>query len=193
MAFTYIPEDGSGLTTANAYYSLEDIEAEMENIVSDEWDKLEDEDKKLLSVKVTNFFEERFRWYGEIFKSGQSLQWPRTKNYDSKGEIIPAGTMPKQLLVAFTLMCREASEDEELLDFDTLDRAGELKSWSTDGLDVSFGSTSGSGQGSSRGKDKATEGQIYGTKFTQIEVLVRSIGEIKNLDWISSNRQTVVR
>lgn len=190
MAFTYTPEDGTGLSNANAYFPLATIETELENIVSDDWDKNDEGDKQLLGVKVTRFFEERFRFYGNTLTETQALLWPRTRNFDNRGVEIPAGEMPKQLLTAFSLMCKEAAEDESILDFDTLDRAGELKSWSTDGLSVDFGSQSNS---SGRNADDAVKDQLYGTKFTQIEVLLRSIGEIKGVDWVTTNRQTEVR
>lgn len=188
MPFVYNAEDGSGLSEANSYFEIDSVEAAINNLDSTEWDANSDEDKQKTAVRVTRFFEERFRFYGESLTSTQALQWPRTKNYDNKGDIIDPGTMPPQLLDAFALVCTEFAKDNSTLEFDTLDRAGDPRSWSTDGLTVGFGSSSRDPHTGNVSRD-----QLYGTKFVQIEVLLRSIGEIKDVDWVTSNRQSVVR
>lgn len=39
MAFTFTAENGSGLSNANSYYTIEAIDAELENFDDTEWQK----------------------------------------------------------------------------------------------------------------------------------------------------------
>jgi len=191
MPLTVIPENGTGLANANAYFSLATVETEMEKVSAPEWDLLSAEKKNLLLVGATAQIDLRYRFYGKVFNTVQALQWPRTINYDNEGRVINAGTMPKQLLTALTYTMKAASEDQGFLDFDTTDAAGVLKSWSTDGLSLSFGTISSSSS-SSGSKEKNQPPALFEESIVEVQVLLRSIGELKNTEWVESNKQTMV-
>lgn len=201
MAITLIVEDGTGVEGANTYMSLEDAdEAAANTAYAESWDELEDEAKKLYLLVFTEMLDNRFRYYGKILFDTQSLQWPRTKNYDDKGRIIPPGTIPPQLIGALLYLILLASTDEDLVkEPDTIDRMGDIKSWSTDGLAVNFGSSQSSGTATAKERQENIDRYnaqfvpLFETRYPDLEVRLRSIGELKYEDWVTTNRQTVVK
>ena len=175
MAFSFTPEDGTGLPSANSYFDLETIQAVMDDLESPAWDNLDEVAQQKLAVRVTANLDLQFRFYGAVFNEDQALQWPRTKNYDDRGKIIPAGEMPNQLLKAVVLMCKEAAEDDDPLDVTEDDVSGNVKSWSTEGLSVSFG---GKGETLEERKMERQLGSLFETQLVEVQVLLRSIGAL---------------
>lgn len=201
MAITLIVEDGSGLGGANTYISLEDAdEAAESSQYAEKWEELEEDQKILYLVVFTQMLDTRFRFYGKVLTDEQALQWPRTKNYDDKGRVIPAGTIPKQLTDALMFLVLLAATDEDIVNEpDTTDRTGDIKSWSTDGLAINFGSNQSSGTTTAKERQENIDRynsqfvQLFETRYPDLEVRLRSIGELKYEDWVTSNRQTVVK
>lgn len=199
MALTVVVETGSVVANANSYMAVADVDTAAEGTaLADAWAELEDTQKNLYVVLATQYLDTRFRFYGKILDEDQVLQWPRTKNYDDKGRIIPAGTIPQQLKDAVVFLAMQMAADEEFNEADQSDRTGDIKSWSTDGLSVDFakqdtGTATAKERQENADRYNAVFKQLFETRFPELEVKLRSIGELKFEDWVTTNRQTVVK
>ena len=60
-----------------------------------------------------------------------------------------------------------------------------IKSWSTDGLSITFDAPT-----SKEGTTGAGNEQVLGQRFAEVELILRSIGTRKDADWIGANKQT---
>ena len=108
MAFTFIVEDGTGLTTATSYVSVsgaDDIIAM--NIHADTgWSALSTDSKERLLAWASRYLDAHTRWFGTKTVETSQLRWPRTGVCDRDGIEIDANTIPYQLEVATAEMAR---------------------------------------------------------------------------------------
>lgn len=182
-----IVEDGSNVPNANSYQSIADITALVANTpYADEWDA--SEDQELYAAGAAAYIDLRFRSYGDVLFDDQSMQWPRTKNYDSKGVIIPAGTIPKELKQAQAYLAAYFAANPDEFE-EIFDGSVQMKSWSTDGLAITFDSSTNS-------KGETTESameQVLGTRYPQVELILRPIATRKDANWLGPNKQSVVK
>jgi len=198
-AYNLLVEDGSIVVNANTYLNLTTAEPYVAKTRGETtWAALTNEVQADYLKLATQYLETHFRWYGNTHSDSQQLQWPRSKNYDDKGRVMTAGTIPDQIKRAEAWLAVEIALDPGLLeDADTIDRAGDVKSWSTDGLDVSFGDTNkasaGSGGGGSTKVADLTFAPLFDTRFPELEIIVRSIGEFFYQDFVTTNRKTIVK
>jgi len=186
---TITVEDGSVIADADSYVSVAEADAVLvEDIAlgAEAWNALDDENKEEFLKIAARFLERRFRWYGSPIVGGQSLQWPRTKNFDDKGDIISPGVIPKQLKDAQIEVARFFTvEPEDVVTI--VDGGGVPKSWGTDGLSITFDTTAVDSS-----KEDKGSGVLLGTRFVDLEFLLRSIGTWKDLHWLQVTKQTVV-
>jgi len=187
---TLIVEYGTVVNDANSYVTLAEANAALEEdiaIGSAAWNLLDDEVREELLIQATKFLEIRYRWYGTTTVVGQSLNWPRSKNFDDLGDIIPPGTIPDQLKDAQIEIARNYSTDlDEVTNI--VNGSGIPKSWSTDGLSISFDNQALDSKEGGKG-----EGILMGTRYVDLEFRLRSIGTWKDLNWLQVTKQTVVR
>lgn len=189
MPVTLIVEDGSNVANSNTYLSR--AAANTRAIASNDeavWSALSDDVKDLNLALALIYIERRFRFYGEALFASQSLQWPRTRNYDNKGILIAQGDIPEQLLQAQMLIALLFATDEELKETDVLDSAGDIKSLSANDFRADF---SGPAKGSDLSMSRYAS--IFDSRVPDLQVILRSIGELKPEEWLTSNKQTVVR
>ena len=74
MAITLIKEDGTGLSTANCYADLDDLEAQSE-LLGEDISAYSDEQKKAALYVAANKFIDRLHTFkGELVDSGQSMK-----------------------------------------------------------------------------------------------------------------------
>lgn len=189
MAIALVVEDGTGKANANSYLSVEEASdqfagSEMEQT----WTTMSSQQQEKLLRDATKWLEARFRFYGEALTADQALQWPRTKNFDELGRIIPAGVIPKQLKDAVFALAYAFAADPDSAD-DVVSGQGAVKSWSTDGLNISFDSSAIDGAG---GRMEGA-GALLGDRYINVEFSLRSIATLKDIDWLQVNKQTVVR
>jgi len=184
-----ILEDGSVVTDSNSYVTVteaDDVLVEDIALGAATWNLLDEDNKEEFLIVATRFLEVRFRWYGLPTVAGQSLQWPRTKNFDDKGDLINPGTIPQQLKDAQIELARYFStEPEDVVQI--VDGGGIPKTWVTDGLSMTFDTDA-----LDQGKEKKGEGVLMGTRFVTLELLLRSIGTWKDLDFLQVSKKTVI-
>ena len=180
-------EDGSVVANADSYVTVAAADAGLvEDIALDSaaWVALDEEVKEELLKEATKALDTRFRFYGSPIQGGQSLQWPRTKNFDDKGDIISPGVIPNQLKNAQIELARYfATEPEDVRNI--VDGAGVPRSWGTDGLSIGFDVAA-----LDSSKEDKGSGVLMGTRFVDLELRLRSIGTWKDLEWLQRNKQT---
>lgn len=83
-----IVEDGTGLSTANAFIIIADADIYFSIAGNSTWGSAEDEPKQQAIIKATRYMEKRFsnRWRGLVMSSTQALSWPRNYVYDELGK-----------------------------------------------------------------------------------------------------------
>lgn len=186
---TITVEDGTVVPNADSYVTVAEADAVLvEDIALDSaaWNALDEENKEEFLKVATRFLERRFRWYGLPTVSGQSLQWPRTKNFDDKGDVINPGTIPKQLKDAQIELARYfTTEPEDTVQI--VDGGGIPKTWVTDGLSMTFDTDA-----LDSSSDQKGEGILMGTRFVDLELLLRSIGTWKDIEFLQVSSKTVV-
>lgn len=75
-----IVEDGTGLSNANAYVSVEFADEYFSARGNQTWARLGSADKEAVIIKATDYLEAVYfdKWQGERLKSGQALSFPRS-------------------------------------------------------------------------------------------------------------------
>lgn len=90
MAFT--PEDGTGVTGANAYCSVADADSYFVlHRSSATWSAKTTTEKQTAILEATAWIDSEYRgmWVGSgILMATQGLSWPRTEAYDAEGRLM---------------------------------------------------------------------------------------------------------
>ena len=75
-----IPEDGTGLSNANAYVSVEFADEYFSARGNQTWAGLGNSDKEAAIIKATDYVEAVYfdKWQGEKLKTDQTLSFPRS-------------------------------------------------------------------------------------------------------------------
>lgn len=93
---SFIVEDGSGVSNATSYVSVEeadDIAAlNFHNAAS--WDALTTQEKQTLLIYVTRALDVRAKWNGEKANPTQALEWPRKDVVDRYNNEVSSGAVP---------------------------------------------------------------------------------------------------
>ncbi|QJA42946.1 hypothetical protein [Phaeobacter phage MD18] len=117
MAFAFIVEDGSGLSNATSYASVEEADdiITMNIHASADWSALVVEDKERLLAWASRYLDERTRWHGRKAVETSALRWPRTGVTDRDGLTLASNMIPRQLKIATAEMARYLiSEDRSV-------------------------------------------------------------------------------
>jgi len=182
-------EDGTVVADSNSYVTVAEADAVLAEdiaIGAAPWNLLDEDNKEEFLLIATRFLEIRFRWYGLPTVAGQSLQWPRTRNFDIKGDVILPGTIPQQLKDAQIELARYfTTEPEDIRQI--VDGGGVPKTWVTDGLSMTFDTDA-----LDQGAEKKGEGILMGTRFVDLELLLRSIGTWKDIEFLQVSEKTVI-
>ena len=80
-----IVEDGTGLTDANSYVSVEFADDYFSARGVSEWADLETEVKEQFLIKATDYIDSIFQWYGKKEFENQALRFPRVELHDYEG------------------------------------------------------------------------------------------------------------
>lgn len=179
-----IVEDGSGVTGANSYITVEEVDNYVDSLgadpaTSNDWGSLDDDQKGEAILVASQYLERNFRWYGLPYWTSrpeggtpgpktQSLQWPRTRNYDSKGVTIPAGTIPDELKQAQLYLTLQVCGDPAS-SAAPIENTGPLKSMTIDVLSMDF-------------TPSGDPTVFVGTRYPVVELLLKNLGEIRTED-----------
>lgn len=88
MAATFTVEDGTGLSTANAYISLADADTYVENHSNTAtWTDATDANQQKAIRLATQYLDATYgqRWRGTRYTSTQALDWPRSSYINKEG------------------------------------------------------------------------------------------------------------
>lgn len=88
-------EDGSCVTDANSYISLEEANQYQTNKGRTDWLSLSEEDKKITLIKGTQYVNELYNWKGRRKYEVQTLAFPRVNIFDNDG--FEVKDIPKKL------------------------------------------------------------------------------------------------
>lgn len=96
----FIPDDGTGLDTANAYIPQVFADQYHSNAGNDYWGTIADNLKQFAIVRSSAYVDKRFgpKFRGTRRRRTQGLMWPRLGAYDNDGFYID--TIPTQIMAA---------------------------------------------------------------------------------------------
>lgn len=177
-----VVEDGTGKADANSYVSRTDADTLLSFHASQaKWAALSDADKEAALQRATEYLDLKFRWYGQALYQIQALQWPRTKYFDAKGFERTAGLIPTELEKAAAYLAITAIESLDLSLLTEMGQTGALKQYFTEGLNVIF-------------DPKTTEeNQFMGRRFPELEMLLKNLGQFKDVDYLKESHLTEAR
>lgn len=114
MAFTFVVEDGTGLSDATSYVSVEEADdiITMNIHASETWSSLSDEDKEKLLSWASRYLDERTRWFGRKAVESSALRWPRSGITDRDGITLSSTLIPRQLKIATAEMARYLVDED---------------------------------------------------------------------------------
>jgi hypothetical protein len=118
MAYTFVVEDGTGLTTANSYVSVSEANDYLiqNNYIYPTWDNLDNGDKQKLLSWASRYLDQKARWNGEKTVEDSGLRWPRTGVEDVDGNPIEEDEIPYQLRQATIEMTRYLMDGDRSAD-----------------------------------------------------------------------------
>jgi hypothetical protein len=179
---TVIVEDGTTVANANSYLSVSEANTLLmphEDKVS-VWDAAPGAKQNDSVVEATRYLDEMYRWYGNPQGASQVLQWPRTIQYDDHGRVIATATVPLQLRKGCARLALEwIRAPSSLRNRVGAQGSGLVKSWSAESFSVAYDTGS-------------ADNILRGTRFTDVEHLLHSIGKLKDPDLIEDDRKTLI-
>ena len=126
MAFTFVVEDGTGLSTATSYMTLTEAnDYIVQNIHAYEtWECLDPTTQEYIIAWASRYMDQRARWNGYKTVEDSGLRWPRTGACDIDGNAIDANEVPRQLKEAAAELATYLMETDlsRIRDTDGLER-----------------------------------------------------------------------
>jgi len=90
-----VVEDGTGLSNANAYVAVADVDSYASAINYTAWASLNTAQKEAAIIAATTYIDANFMFTGARVKATQALSWPRTGVTDRYEQIsIPSNIVP---------------------------------------------------------------------------------------------------
>lgn len=118
MAATFVVEDGSGKSDANAYISIAGADQYNDDHNADAtWDALSDANKQKHLRISTQYHDSRYRnrWKGQRSSESQALAFPRADLVDYDGYALATNAMPQALKDSVTEGAILSAGGEDLL------------------------------------------------------------------------------
>lgn len=115
---TLVVEDGTGLSTSNAYCTVDEAdlyhEMRLHNAV---WTEASDDDKEIAIMWATKLLDNNITWDGLKYTEDQALDWPRDGVLDRGGYEIDVDEIPQFLKdataeFAFWLIAADLTADD---------------------------------------------------------------------------------
>lgn len=124
MAITIIPEDGTGLATANSYISLAEAESYFEShLYGTAWDSALDAIKDKALAQATRLLDASTNWIGNKKTREQRLQWPR-EEVEHDGFFLESDIVPNEVKNATAEMASLFITNDLTAEVDQNDLAG---------------------------------------------------------------------
>lgn len=102
LAVTFIVEDGTCVSGANSYITLEEASQYQRNKGREDWLALSDDEKMSSLIKGTQYVNDLYKWKGRRKYEAQWLAFPRVDPRDREGYLrdydgFPVKNIPKKL------------------------------------------------------------------------------------------------
>lgn len=98
-------ENGTGIVTANAYASVEEVDNILSVNIHSKWSLITDEDTKgNLIIWASRIIDERVRWHGHKTHPTSGLAWPRIRVRDKENILIDDNVVPKPVKIAVAIL-----------------------------------------------------------------------------------------
>jgi len=96
-----VVEDGTGVVTANAYASVEEVDEILGVNIHSQWSLIVDvETKEKLIQWASRILDERVKWFGKKTHPTSGRAWPRVMVKDREGLLIEDNVVPLAVKVA---------------------------------------------------------------------------------------------
>lgn len=96
-----VVEDGTGIVTANAYASVDEVTEILSVNIHSKWGLLSDDAAKAnLIIWASRILDERVRWAGKKLHHTSGMAWPRTGVRDKEGFPVDDNVVPLAVKVA---------------------------------------------------------------------------------------------
>lgn len=100
-----VVEDGTGIVTANAYATVEEVDDILSVNIHSQWPAIASEATKAnLIIWASRLLDERVRWYGHKTYKSSGMAWPRTCVRDKEGCLIDDDIVPQQVKIATAIL-----------------------------------------------------------------------------------------
>jgi hypothetical protein len=129
-----VVEDGTGQVLANAYATVEEVDAILASNIHSGWTILDPTTKENLIVWATRLLDERVRWNGKKTHDTSGLAFPRTGVRDREGIAIDDNVVPKQVKVAVAVLADHLIAGNP----DAVNTASNLKGLKVDVIELDF-------------------------------------------------------
>lgn len=120
MAITFIVEDGTGKSDANALITTAEADDIMANYGdSADWKAASDGDdgEKANAIRqATRYLNLHYSWYGYKTEITQALQWPRFEMYDEDNNYVASNVIPNRIKEACAYLALQVIEGDTLLE-----------------------------------------------------------------------------
>ena len=117
MATTFIIEDGSGKSDANALISINEADQITENYGnSSDWSGALQAIKENAIRETTRYLCVYYQWKGWRVYTTQALQWPRQWCYDDEGNYVDIDVIPEKIKEACAYLALKVVEGKILLE-----------------------------------------------------------------------------
>ena len=155
-----IVENGTGLTNANSYVSVEFADDYFSARGVSGWDALETTQKEQALIRATDYIDNIYQWYGKKSTAEQALRFPRTDLKDYEGnEITGIPTCLKQAVCDASLISANGTEL-----FETAEENGDVVSENITSLSFTY---------ANRGKRSTTSTTLYDSINTKLRGLFK--------------------
>ncbi|MCP4660989.1 MAG: hypothetical protein GY856_36775 [bacterium] len=131
MAATFVVEDGSGSSTANAYCTKAEADQYHENYGDPSaWSDLSDAEKEDAIRIGSQYLDAKYglRWKGYPSNTDQALDWPRGDVYDEGGILQASDELPTAIIDATAVAALKSVSDTLLPDVSNPGRIKRIKS-----------------------------------------------------------------
>ena len=120
MAFTFVVEDGTGLSTATSYATVAEADDYiiMNIHASSGWEELSTDSKERLLSWASAYLDSHTVWKGTKTVETSALRWPRTGVCDRDGIELGENEIPNQLKLATAEMSRYLIAQDRSLERD---------------------------------------------------------------------------
>lgn len=131
-----VVEDGSGLSTADAYVSLADADTYFAAHGSPSvWTAANDAQQESAIRYATLWIDARYQWPGNVRLTTQALSWPRSGVVDGEGRYVDGESLPARLVQA---TCEAALEHLSTALNEILARGGGIASETVGPISVEY-------------------------------------------------------